>query len=79
MGEAYSFDQGWVEGALDTAESMLQDFFGLPCPNWLSNTYDLLPNPCPGCGELEGCVEVKDAKSTLDQATPNCLQAQQEG
>ena len=29
VGEAYSYGQGWVEGALDTAESMLEDYFGL--------------------------------------------------
>lgn len=31
-GEAYSNEQGWVEGALQTAELMLQDHFGLPKP-----------------------------------------------
>ncbi len=35
VGEAYSYGQGWVEGALDTAESTLQDFFGLKRPAWL--------------------------------------------
>lgn len=29
VSEAYSFNQGGVEGALDVAESMLQDFLGL--------------------------------------------------
>jgi Flavin containing amine oxidoreductase len=29
-GSCYSFDQGWVEGALCTAESVLQEFIGLP-------------------------------------------------
>ena len=32
VGEAYSYGQGWVEGALDVAESMLEDFFGLGVP-----------------------------------------------
>lgn len=30
IGSCYSFDQAWVEGAFCTAESVLQDFFGLP-------------------------------------------------
>ena len=29
IGSCYSFDQGWVEGALCTAESVLQEFLGL--------------------------------------------------
>ena len=31
-GEAYSHEQGWVEGALQTAEIMLQKHFGLDAP-----------------------------------------------
>ena len=30
VGEAYSNDQAWVEGAYCTAESVLNDFFGIP-------------------------------------------------
>ncbi|WP_434479027.1 flavin monoamine oxidase family protein [Gemmatimonas sp.] len=33
-GEAYSHAQGWVEGALQTAEDMLQNHLGLPVPAW---------------------------------------------
>jgi Flavin containing amine oxidoreductase len=74
VGEAYSYGQGWVEGALDTAESMLEDFFGLARPPWITNpTYPLMPNPCPGCGDLTGCIEVQGAQKTLDDATPSCL------
>jgi monoamine oxidase len=79
VGEAYSYGQGWVEGALDVAESMLEDFFGLECPDWLPNSYALMPNPCPGCGDLEGCIEVTNAADTLNAVTPNCLQAIEEG
>ncbi len=80
VGEAYSYGQGWVEGALDTAESALEDHFGVGKPSWLSDpNYALMPNPCPGCGDLEGCVECKNAAATLNTATPNCLQAVQEG
>ena len=35
-GEAYSHDQGWVEGAVETAEDMLQRCFGLKEPAWLA-------------------------------------------
>lgn len=77
VGEAYSYGQGWVEGALDTAESTLQDFFALKQPSWLklgSNT--LMPNPCPGRGPLDddhpACVPVTKATSNLAGITPNC-------
>jgi hypothetical protein len=30
IGSCYSFDQAWVEGAFCTAQSVLEDFFGLP-------------------------------------------------
>ena len=79
VGEAYSYGQGWVEGALDTAESTLQDFFGLAQPSWLEKGYALMPNPCPGCGDLEGCIECKDCVKNLASMTPNCLKAVEEG
>jgi len=79
VGEAYSYYQGWVEGALDTAESALQDFFGLKPPPWLhlgDNT--LMPNPCPGCGHIPEdpppCVPVNAQTKDLDQITPSCLE-----
>jgi monoamine oxidase len=34
-GEAYSFAQGWVEGAIERAEVVLQRHFGLKKPAWL--------------------------------------------
>jgi hypothetical protein len=78
VGEAYSYGQGWVEGALDTAESTLQDFFGLKQPGWLklgNNT--LMPNPCPGCGPIDDehpvCVPVCSETSDLKDITPDCL------
>lgn len=79
VGEAYSYGQGWVEGALDTAESTLQEFFGLKRPRWLKKDYQLMPNPCPGCGDLEGCVECKDCAKSLNAITPNCLKKVEEG
>lgn len=36
-GEAYSTNQTWVEGALQTAEIVLTKHFGLPTPTWLSH------------------------------------------
>ena len=33
-GESYSHGQGWVEGALETAEEMLEKHFGLSKPPW---------------------------------------------
>lgn len=84
VGEAYSFGQGWVEGALDTAESTLQEYFGLKQPQWL-NMYGntLLPNPCPqgypaqGCGNIHehqaACVPVSTQTGDLIDITPNCL------
>ncbi|MFT5453776.1 MAG: hypothetical protein ACI9K2_000250 [Myxococcota bacterium] len=74
---SYSYGQGWVEGALTTAESTLQDFFGLSTPEWLTDQdYALLPIPCPGgCGTLGGCIETGGADAvaaTLAAATPNC-------
>jgi lysine 2-monooxygenase len=41
-GEAYSVNQGWVEGAYQTAEHVLQDSFRLKPPPWLGD-YDLGP------------------------------------
>jgi monoamine oxidase len=79
VGEAYSYGQGWVEGALDTAESMVEDFFGLKRPGWLDKDYPLMPNPCPGCGDLEGCIEFHDPDGKiLASVTPNCLEPVEE-
>lgn len=37
-GEAYSQGQTWVEGALQTAEIVLQTHFGLPPPSWVQES-----------------------------------------
>ncbi len=42
-GEAYSAYQGWAEGALTSAEMLLQDVFGLDAPGWLGETDALAP------------------------------------
>jgi monoamine oxidase len=77
VGEAYSYNQGWVEGALDIAESTLQDFFGLKQPSWLNlGNNTLMPIKCPGCGSLgnskPACVPVNAQTMNLCQITPNC-------
>jgi monoamine oxidase len=38
-GEAYSIGQGWVEGALQTAELMLKEHFGLSRPDFIPAEY----------------------------------------
>ncbi len=40
-GEAYSDQQGWVEGAFCVAEKMLQEHYGLTRPNWIPEDYYL--------------------------------------
>jgi monoamine oxidase len=42
-GEAYANQQGWVEGALTSAEHVLQDHFKLKWPNWLPTDYYIGP------------------------------------
>lgn len=43
-GEAYSWFQAWIEGALMSAERLLQDHFGLEWPSeWLPEDYDIGP------------------------------------
>jgi len=42
-GEAWSNQQGWVEGALNSAEMVLETYFGLPRPDWVASTYELGP------------------------------------
>jgi lysine 2-monooxygenase len=74
VGEAYSYDQGWVEGALETAESTLEDFFKLPSPVWMHDAnYPYLPNPCPGCPDTSDCLECPDCTDMLQAITPNCF------
>jgi monoamine oxidase len=46
-GEAYSTDQTWVEGALETAEIVLQKHLGLAKPGWITPN---APSNGPGTG-----------------------------
>jgi monoamine oxidase len=41
VGEAYSGVQGWVEGALTSAELVLEKYYGLGRPSWLPADYYL--------------------------------------
>lgn len=69
VGEAYSYGQGWVEGALTTAESTLQDFFGLARPGWLPAAYQLLPEPGPTDIQDPAPPACKDCAKTLEEVT----------
>lgn len=53
------------------AESTLQDFFGLDRPDWLPQSYALLPVPTPyGCSFEPGQpVPAADAKALLKTVT----------
>lgn len=42
-GEAYSGQQGWVEGAINTAEMVLEEYFGLDRPGWVHPEYSFGP------------------------------------
>jgi monoamine oxidase len=42
-GEAFSAKQGWVEGAINTAEKTLECYFGLPRPTWAPKDYEFGP------------------------------------
>lgn len=79
VGEAYSIGQGWVEGALTTAEQMLEKYYGLARPSWLDKNYELMPVPDGGCGELTGCIPATAMDASLQSMTPNCLEKIQEG
>jgi len=42
-GEAFSHIQGWVEGALTSAEMLLEEQFKLTRPSWIPAGYPLGP------------------------------------
>jgi hypothetical protein len=46
VGSCYSFDQAWVEGAFCTAESVLQEFLGLPAFRSVSDYTLICTVPC---------------------------------
>ncbi|MFT6709512.1 MAG: hypothetical protein ACJATF_004379 [Flavobacteriales bacterium] len=41
VGEAYSDQQGWVEGAFCVTEHIMREKYGLECPDWLDKDYYL--------------------------------------
>jgi lysine 2-monooxygenase len=63
-GEAYSNGQGWVEGALCTAESVLEDMFQFPRLSGIPASYVLLtPTPIPpGSPESAPAYTSRDSK-----------------
>lgn len=79
VGEAYSIGQGWVEGALDTAETMLEEYFELKRPKWLDKDYALMPVPKGGCSSMDGCIPATATNASLASMTPSCLTKIQEG
>ena len=42
-GESFSNQQGWVEGAINTAEMVLEEYFGMPRPDWVDSNYRFGP------------------------------------
>ncbi len=38
-GEAFAQPQGWIEGAINNAEMMLERHFGVPRPDWVAENY----------------------------------------
>jgi hypothetical protein len=42
-GEAFSASQGWAEGAINTAEKLLEEHFGLARPSWVTPHYSFGP------------------------------------
>jgi monoamine oxidase len=44
-GEAYSGSQGYVEGALQSAEYILEEYFNLAGPDWITNEVDKSVGP----------------------------------
>jgi len=63
-GEAYSNGQGWVEGAVCTAESILEEFFNMPRLAGVPNDYALLtPKPIePGVPETNPSYRLRESK-----------------
>jgi len=35
IGETFSLNQGWIEGAVETAEHLAQEVWGMAAPSWL--------------------------------------------
>ncbi|AQP98352.1 amine oxidoreductase [Pseudoalteromonas aliena] len=70
IGEAYSYEQGWVEGALNTAESTLEEFFDLPTPCWLKQQHNYLPVDCnKACNDKIEKKQPNACSKTLDEVT----------
>lgn len=81
IGEAYSYEQGWVEGALNTAESTLVEYFGLTVPKWVSTHanykawskthFNNLPIDCKNgqCRVEQSASQPNASAATLNEVT----------
>ena len=67
-GEAYSQGQTWAEGALQTAEIVLQQRFGLPPPPWVKNA-SLAPAPARSSSAPAGRCRRASARTTTRSST----------
>ncbi|HYR10411.1 MAG TPA: hypothetical protein VEQ60_21730, partial [Longimicrobium sp.] len=66
-GEAYSDQQGWIEGAFCVAELMLQRHFGLQWPReWLSESYYLGRDPEPPHAPLAAAAVARAPRPTAE-------------
>jgi len=66
-GEAYSTNQTWVEGALQTAEIVLQDHLGLKEPKWVTPNPPSPPAP-PAKGKIKISWEGLSSKGDAEAA-----------
>lgn len=71
IGEGYSLYQGWVEGALWSAEDMVQAYFGLAAPAWLDTTpYQGAAGHTPVVAAAEGATAQADAAEEACEPMP---------
>lgn len=66
-GEAYSTNQTWVEGALQTAEIVLQNHLGLKKPKWITAN-PKPPAPPPSKGKIKISWEGLKSKGDVEVA-----------
>jgi len=61
-GEAWSSQQGWVEGALETADAVLEEHLGLPAATWRdSGARAFIAAASPIASGLQGAVASADS------------------
>lgn len=62
IGSCYSIDQAWVEGALCTAEAVLQQYFGLPPFRDVPEGYTLICSVNGGPAQVEAAAAAGDTQ-----------------